>query len=383
MKNRIIHIAPDEKFIAAADWLFGQAFPKTEHIFYILSEKNKQPKHVKPQTNYHFITGSSDDVKMLTQEIHANDLVIAHYLLEFSCKLRLATHPNINFMWIMWGKDIFESGLYEGETLGVQTKAVFAEKKSLNLLKQGVKKTLQTTGFIFSPQKKVQAIKLMQFIGCPFVEDFEMFNQLGFFNAEAKPVRTSYYPLEFIFKDNLDEKVNGDYIQIGNSATATNNHLEVFDYLKKADLGNRKIIVPLSYGDKKYANYIRDKGRELFPNNFYPLIDFMPLKAYQKTMQACGIVVMNHHRKQATGNVISMLWMGAKLFINEKSMTYHFLKRIGCHIFSTERELSKPDALTLLSEKEITHNRSILLEHFSKNKVIENLRSDLAALNVS
>ena len=52
---------------------------------------------------------------------------------------------------------------------------------------------------------------------------------------------------------------------IGNSGDPTNNHLDVFDFLKKHDIGNRNIYVPLSYGgSKRYREVVKDVGVRTF-----------------------------------------------------------------------------------------------------------------------
>lgn len=383
--KRIIHVAPDEKFIAAADFLFQQAFPNTQNLFYIITPKDTPLNYIQPKANYHIISDTSESINKLKTDINSTDLVVVHYLLDFSCKLRLATSSNICFMWLMWGKDIYESGIYNSEMYGTKTRAIFGENKGIKFAKNTAKTLLQFTGTIFPLKKKKQAIRQMQFIGIPYQEEFDIFDNANIFQKNAKPIRFLYYPLEFIFKNNFDTKVSSNNIQIGNSATATNNHLEVFDMLKNFNLEKRELIVPLSYGNQKYAKYIETKGGELFPENFRPLMDFMSLEEYQKTMQSCGIAIMNHYRQQAIGNVMSMIWMGAKVYLNERSTVYQFLNRIKCYVYSIEKELveSSLEALEILSEEKIAHNRKVLLEHYSQEKIIEYLKTDLDKFDFS
>src|SRR5690606_10212357 len=87
------------------------------------------------------------------------------------------------------------------------------------------------------------------------------------------------------------------------------------------------------------------------------------------------IVVMNHYRQQAIGNILAMLWMGAKVYLDEKNTFYHYLRRKQIHIFSVEKDLN-PDntnALKTLGAEEVAHNRTILMSEIS----FENLKTDL------
>ena len=116
-------------------------------------------------------------------------------------------------------------------------------------------------------------------------------------------------------------------ILVGNSATATNNHLEVFEYLRdRVDLAGRQLVVPLSYGDGAYRSAILEAGRAAFGDRFVPLVDFMPRERYIALLGSCGHVMMNHVRQQAFGNLIISGLMGAKLHANPRSPLYSWLR---------------------------------------------------------
>src|SRR5690606_8564482 len=125
------------------------------------------------------------------------------------------------------------------------------------------------------------------------------------------------------------------------SAFYTNNHLEAFELLKNIDLGKKKIICPLSYGNRNYAKKIADKGKKRWKDNFVPLFKLMPLHEYNEYLRLCGIVIMNNYRQQAVGNILTMIWMGAKVFLNEETSLYKYLKRIGVFVFSISTDLDR------------------------------------------
>ncbi|QNN46713.1 TDP-N-acetylfucosamine:lipid II N-acetylfucosaminyltransferase [Thermomonas brevis] len=119
-------------------------------------------------------------------------------------------------------------------------------------------------------------------------------------------------------------------ILVGNSATATNNHLELFDYLHDhVDLAGRQLIVPLSYGDGAYRAAILQDGRDKFGDRFVPLVDFMPRERYIALLRSCGHVMMNHVRQQAFGNLIISGLLGAKLHVNPSSPLHPWLHEQG------------------------------------------------------
>jgi hypothetical protein len=164
---------------------------------------------------------------------------------------------------------------------------------------------------------------------------------------------------------------------LGNSASFTNNHLEAFRILKCLDTGGRKIVVPLSYGTPAYADYIHKQGIDLFSDNFISLRSFMPLSEYTKIIRGCGIVIMNHYRPQAVGNIIAALWLGSKVYLSESNTFSNYLRKIGIKIFSIEKDLNKENsqALNNLSDEEIEHNRSILKNLISEEYVVKRLNN--------
>lgn len=119
-------------------------------------------------------------------------------------------------------------------------------------------------------------------------------------------------------------------ILVGNSATATNNHLELFEYLRdRVDLAGRQLIVPLSYGDGAYREAISQAGRSLFGDQFVPLVEFMPRERYIALLGSCGHVMMNHVRQQAFGNLVISGLLGAKLHVNARCPLYPWLRDQG------------------------------------------------------
>jgi hypothetical protein len=137
--------------------------------------------------------------------------------------------------------------------------------------------------------------------------------------------------------------------------------------MKKLDLKDRKIICPLSYGDNDYKNHIVYKGKDLFPEAFIPLCEFMDLQDYLKILSSCSFAVMGHIRQQAGGNIVSMLHFGAKVFFYPESPMYRFFKKEGAFVYDVkdlERELNSQ-----LDGGQIEHNRKILRKHWGRNAI--------------
>jgi dTDP-N-acetylfucosamine:lipid II N-acetylfucosaminyltransferase len=122
----------------------------------------------------------------------------------------------------------------------------------------------------------------------------------------------------------------GRNILAGNSATATNNHIELFERIRRiGDLEDRLVVTPLSYGDAGYRSCVIKAGRELFGDAFVPLVDFLPKDRYIELLGSCGHVMMNHVRQQALGNLFISGLLGAKLHLGRANPLYNWLGSLG------------------------------------------------------
>lgn len=125
-------------------------------------------------------------------------------------------------------------------------------------------------------------------------------------------------------------------VLVGNSATATNRHLEIFGLLAAKTRGvAAKIFVPLSYGDEAYAHLVESAGREMFGDSFVPLRGFSGLEDYLAFLGTIDIAIFNHRRQQAVGNIIQLLGLGKKVYMRPEVSTWKHLSGLGIVAFDT------------------------------------------------
>lgn len=149
-------------------------------------------------------------------------------------------------------------------------------------------------------------------------------------------------------------------ILVGNSATISNNHMEILEQLKSLNIHKHQIVCPLSYGDPDYASEIENKGLELFGSNFKGLRKFLTLSEYNKFLDNVEIAVFAHKRQQGMGNIITLLGLGKKVFIDKETSTWTLLNKMGLIVFDKD-QLS----LTPLSQEEKENNTARVNEYFS------------------
>ena len=135
----------------------------------------------------------------------------------------------------------------------------------------------------------------------------------------------STLPVHPIVKDDREKLT----IWLGNSATVTNNHFEALEELSHLREERIEIICPLSYGehpDSVYTRQLIEKGRHIFGNKFIPLLTYLDRDQYYAMFQKVDLVLMNHIRSQAAGNVFAFLKVGKIIFMEEKSTLYQLLR---------------------------------------------------------
>jgi hypothetical protein len=124
------------------------------------------------------------------------------------------------------------------------------------------------------------------------------------------------------------------HVQVGNSADPSNNHSEVFEKLK--DYKNILIFCPLSYGDRKYARKVVEKGRALFGDRFKPLLGYLSFDDYLDFLASIDIAVFNHKRQQAFGNIVSLLGFGKKVYLNRTSTLNSVFEDFGIQVYDSK-----------------------------------------------
>ncbi len=320
--------------------------------------------------------------KLLHEQISQFSLVIFHGILNeniWLLKILRRRKYNIKIAWIIYGAEFTLGHLKPAIFLLPQTRVVYYRIAPYRLL--------------FFPHRLIKRIlgsdisvlmKSVDFAMHFMPEEVEFANKL--FKCQFDMHWFSYVTIEKFIGNSLMNarvKTEGD-ILIGNSASYTSNHADIFRVLSGIHTTQLKnIVVPLGYGSKKYARYVNDLGKKLFGKRFIPLNSYLPREAYDEIMLSCSVVIMNHCRQQALGNIIVALWIGARVFLSKNVSTYIFLKRMGIHVFSIEDDFlgtSEPD-LSSLSNTLIEENRKVIRELFNEKDYHKKVKNSLDKIN--
>lgn len=376
----ILHVAQDEKFILAARYLFEKAFPGQNRFVIVKPAGDPPLRYLKDDFKADYLVHNPDTVSRLLEFEEKAGLVVFHGMDKIKGQMYVNSQNKWKFVAIIFGAEVYNDRVSGDDFLGAKTARMVTElqrKSTLDWLKTVYRWVrYRDTNNLYDHLDMKQVIREMSTFGFLSEHTYCSLIKKGILSPSSRMVPFSYYPLDFIIKKN-DLKADGPNILLGNSASATNNHLEAIDLLKSADLKEGKVIIPLSYGKPKYADAVENYAHQQLGDRVQVLRDFMPLEQYNELISGCGYVFMNHNRSQAMGNLITSLYIGARVFVNDTD-AYRYFKNLGCHIFLVDEHIgSKPVTLNPLPDRHRQENRQILMNNLSTETLVDNLRQSV------
>ena len=372
----ILHIVHDEKFIRFVVNHLQAHSQATNKFVAIVGNSNAPLNHIAEVPVWRIVDKSYITSPKMKEDLLWCDALVIHYMGQLEARLVLTAPSNITIVWSGWGGDYYP--LLERvipPLLGVETKQLVYEisqqqqKNNNNFLLNAKRVLSRLRKTLVYDRIFIKAIKRVDLFSSPIPDDYELLKLALGIHFRAAYIQLNYGSVEQSFMTGSDNII-GQNILVGNSATAENNHIEAFKLLSHYGLADRKVIVPLSYGDTKYRDAIICYGKELLGDNFFPLVEFNTLDKYNAIISSCSIVIMNQKRQQALGNIGTLLYIGAKVFFDKDSVSFQFFKNRGAHVFSLELfEKKSANVFEPLNNTQQQQNRSII-QAFWADKVV-------------
>lgn len=381
-----IHFVIDDKFIPDSMKCFEFA-GLTDNEFY----------YVRPKS--HQVTEFLDLVKV--KEIKRGDVlsllenksscvVVLHSL--YSLPLELISHipDNIKVVWYAWGFDIYSNPrplnplVRLDNRYGNETRSFINTYKKLSFLGEFRYLLKKIMAKAYRKRDAEKAVSRIDYFAGVFQEEYDLLcTQVPFFKAK-KIVHNYIHPQEFS-RDDIDEpvRVKGNNILLGNSATFYCNHLDLLTKLGASNLKGIKIYCPLSYqGTQDYKQAVVKRGKDLFGENFIPLMDYLPLSEYNQVMNSCGSLVLGQMQQAATCNILTAVWSGLKVFLPSDSMNYAHYVDEGIDVYPLE---SINESLISIprTEYEIHNSRCRIEKLYSYRQWKEDLKESLTIIEES
>lgn len=333
--KKILHLFRVEKFTEAFIKLMKKL--QEEHIFWVFGEDliDNQTEYLKLENVKYY---PRIDIKMnkrsTENELQQFDLIVYHGVFDDSIIEYFYTHKQFlkKLALYFWGGD----------------------KEFINKWKKEKKYVVKNAAAIITiiPQDYWELKKSCKLKGKAFCAQY---NDGVTFEILDKILNMA----------NSDDVVIN--IQVGNSATETNNHLNILKNLSKFKKENIKVYVPLSYGDMDYADKVITYGKEMLADKFVPIQQFMSFEEYLMFMSKMDVGIFDMKRQQAMGNIVALMYIGSKLYLNRESLMWNFFsKDLDC-IISDSTQISKMSMKEFVqfSEKDKLYNRPRIREKFN------------------
>jgi dTDP-N-acetylfucosamine:lipid II N-acetylfucosaminyltransferase len=352
---KILHIYDDDKITETSIRIY-QELNKFPQNFIILSDSAEKWQQLTDQfLNVSTLNNSSENEKKLLQLINEHDVVYFHPLsfqkAKIIAKIKKAKQL---FIWVVWGYDLYN--FLDALNSNKNYKTELQKNSIINWFRN-----FYTFKIIYK-----KAIRKIDF--CYFLLEGDYLILKENFENQAVWISNIYPTIEYYLKNLANSSVSNNKILIGNSATPSNLHSQVFDCIDSNI--QREIICPLNYGDQNYKKLILEEGKIKFGDYFNPLVDFIPLKDYMSILENCSHAIMPHERQQAFGTIVIMLFLGAKVFLSEKSTLYPWFEQNNIKIYSFEKDL-KNEIDTFMDEKTLLNNKKNIEKVLSIQTFIE------------
>ena len=354
-----LHLVNDEKIINRTIDMFEEALPG-ENLFVVNTDSDSF-KHIDPRPNV--ISRRKFAVGGYGSKFPR---IYLHYLNRQKINLikKLDTEDSKIF-WIIWGADIYNK-LMAPRGFRLFTPGSWGDTHRPDPFERLMRR--------LRARRNVRFIR--KFVDCIVTDttDNDYARLIGYYPQLAdKPWKDFfYYPIDVILGPELMKaSVNGNGIMIGNSASTTNNHEAVIELLSRFDLGERSVTVPLSYnGNPAYKEAVIAKGAALIGPNFKPLLDFMPLADYNRLQASTSHAFFGNLRQEAVGNILIVLYLGAKVFLFRSNPVYEWMQSKGLKAFAIE-ELTQEELDTPLDPDTQRRNREILTSLYNRRRLGE------------
>jgi hypothetical protein len=314
--------------------LLADEFDPSDHLVVFRSKKNAE-KIKNTGIDIRFIESRQELISQLPLLLEKSRKVIFHSFPVSRSLLFWYRHRRYmqKASWFVWGHDAYWFR-YCKKTLG-------------NRLYEAIRALL---------------IRKLQTIISPITGDYEYV--VAHYKTKASLLKCRYpVPTDFEILKSLRNRSNGEIIniQLGNSANPTNNLEELIQFFGQfKGAANFHFYCLLSYGDMKYAENISALGKKLLGNRFYPITRFMNRAEFANYISTIDVLIMNHHRQQGLGNIISFLYLGKKVYIRSDNSLYSLFKENEIAIYDTIELLNSGDTKNLIEVDSDTISDNII-----------------------
>ncbi|MCG9553879.1 TDP-N-acetylfucosamine:lipid II N-acetylfucosaminyltransferase [Vibrio sp. Isolate32] len=367
MKLNILHLTTDNKFFPMALRSFERVFPKQNTSWV---KTNSADGNFEGQEFDRVLSFSDVLNPKLINEIEGYSCVVLHSFDPFWLPIITMLPKKNKIIWIGWGYDYYDLIDDENAFLLDTTKTINMTSKSR------IDDIIRSFKSRIIKRWKSSVLYKINSLSTVIEDDYLMIrSKKNLKLPEYRPWNYGELYTDYV-KGVIEQRVNSNKILIGNSASATNNHIEILEIINGVTKG-KEVIIPLSYGNVDYRNRLKNNISKYKNLSISTLENFLPSEEYTKLLLSCGNVVMNHIRQQAVGNIVIALYLGAKVYLRTDNPVYGFLSKKGFVLFSIDELVNNPDMLDKPLEDEHVKTNQMKLEMIWSMDNIDKKTKDL------
>ena len=332
---RILHLLIDWVFDNAAIGIFSDMEKDCvlENRFVILRTSDDKVLHkIESRHKVDVIQVNTDAYEWLKKEPF--DIIWVHALTDIKARFVLSLPKRPVIVWSTWGYDYVRFAnrwLY-----GLRTTRLWLKGTAFkSAVKSIMTYLVSITPWVrFLPHLYCKFFRVVDFYSTVVPEEEVFLSRI----LGKKAKRIAFHYCSQKNRDVIWPRVDlsAKRIWIGNSATLTNNHLDVLPVIEECK--GFEIHIPLSYstfpGDKVVSEAVEKEGKRRWGDRFYSHKDFLPFDEYRKLMGQCALFIFAHRRQQSGGNITLALRMGGCVVMDERNPIFQYAKRNGICLYS-------------------------------------------------
>jgi hypothetical protein len=375
-----IHILSERKFLPWVKSLFNRP---GWTCLYVILQINKNNHFNKISDIEIEVSVDGHGINQVLPLINRSDIAIYYFLDYTKAELISRSSPHVLNCWYFFGADIYQqTNFFKKHLYGPETKKLLRLLPEARFRYHFRKWYYRLMRMKSTPMKTLErSIPKIDFILWYIEDEIEMLRK----RIDLPPW---LYLQFFRFSDIIpDEKTTTDKtskkILIGNSATLENNHLDVLHTLKRLNTGEYQWTLPMTYGQfSRYRIQLKSAFTKAFGKNTVYLETHLPLNEYYELLNRHPTAIFLHYRQQGLGNIFYLLYNGTKVYLSNRNIIFHWLKKHGISAYSFEDEFERDfiDKHLVLTEEESRNNKlkiKELLMHDLNEKTFTVLESNI------
>lgn len=295
--------------------------------------------------------------------------VFIHYLHDLTCWLLYHCRVNIPISWIVWGADLYS---YISESLYDETTEQF-------LTDTGCKPHMGSKPDNDKIVDMIYRKSIIRRLDNILTWNKGDYNKIieNYITAAEQRYFIYNIPVDFTILDSIDNRKQAQLefkhkyryvLLLGNSGDPTNNHIKILNILSSIERDDFCVVAPLSYGNEVYIKNLVKEGERILGSRFIPLTDFLEPERYAEVLSQVDAVLMNHNRQQGVGNMLALLYLGKKIYMNTNVTTYFVFSNMGIKLFDI-KDIGKSslEEIVSMDNKIADANRKLVSDAFSNN----------------